>query len=76
VELTASAKPLLPRKMDASESDMSGLKRLSDLCSKQSDEALKIHASHATKLADTSERTHTHCTKCTGMVGVGHKVSD
>ncbi|XP_065903320.1 uncharacterized protein [Dysidea avara] len=39
--------------MDASESDMSGLRRLSDLCSKQSDEALKSHASHATKLADT-----------------------
>lgn len=59
VEFTASARPKLLRKMDVSESDMLGLKRLSDLCSKHSDDALKSHASHATKLADTSERTHT-----------------
>ena len=41
--------------MTASESDMSGMRRLSDLCSKQTDEALKCYATHATKLADTSK---------------------
>ena len=41
--------------MTASESDMSGMRRLSDLCSKQADEALKSYATHATKLADTSK---------------------
>ena len=43
--------------MTASESDLSGMRRLSELCSKQADEALKSHATHATKLADTSK----HC---------------
>ena len=41
--------------MTASESDMSGMRRLNDLCSKQADDALKSHATHATKLADTSK---------------------
>ena len=41
--------------MTASESEMSGMRRLSDLSSKQADEALKCYSVHATKLADTSK---------------------
>ena len=44
--------------MTASESDMSGMRRLSELSSKQADEALKSYSSHATKLADTSNDTY------------------
>lgn len=39
--------------MTASESDMSNMRRLSELSSKQADEALKSYSTHATKLADT-----------------------
>ena len=41
--------------MTASESEMSGMRRLSELSSKQADEALKCYSTHATKLADTSK---------------------
>ena len=55
-------------KMTASESDMSSMRRLSELCSKQTDEALKSHASHATKLADTSKNCLICAIYCTARI--------